>query len=1016
MRPNVEASEAAVIGSPLMDMNSLLAAPMDDNQEQQGGLLTGPLQQQQQQTNMDLHAVTWQDGNDHEQQHTRLLQQQQQQNNYYANNQQQQFEQNVQSMFGIGQTSEANNQQLTTGNNNNNNNNNFNNNGSYDPFSNSIMTKDVNTSAFLTALCVNAMAFVVLIGTYELFRRWFPSVYSPKSSNGGASGVSRSNSGASFRSSSSLSSPMSSPKSKTTSSSNTPPININTSVPLGWIPGVVRASWSTVRSAGGLDSYMFLRYVRLCFRITFTSALWGMIILWPVYATGDAGANGWYYLSMANLTQGSQRMWVPTVFLWLQTMYVIFLMSEEYKHYLECRVDFLARGGGTVTSQQHMYSLIVERIPHELRSDRALYDYFHRLFPRKIHSCAVVLNLPDLERESQKRKRVLRRLEKGMVSLEVRGRRPRHVVGRKRLRICGIESSPMFASFGGKNNDDDSMSVHSDRMPERGETVDSINYYSRELTIMNERVVRMQHEKIELAQSGNESVRASQWISRAIDRVSTAAESTLRPSQDDGLITGFSSSSTRRKPLLLTILDRMGIDFISGAINYVQQNIDEVVDSVVGVTMSSTGFITFNDLSTLACAVKTPIFHKPDVLVVKMAPEPRDIIWENAHVNLGWSKGREWTANVLLGIGAILWSIPVASIQALATADQIATVPGMAWIATLNGGDVAAFVNGYLPVVLLLTIILILPHIFYGVALHYEDRKTASDVQKSIIGRYFYYQIANIFITVTAGSILDSLGEIVEHPSNILAILGKSLPNVVGYFATFIMTKILAGLPMILLRFGALMRMLFIKICFREKYLTQAEIEEAYYPRKYSQMWYGWEYPNLLLVIVICFVYSCISPVILPVGAAFFLGSWLIYKNQILIVYSPSYESGGTMFPMACHRTLIGLVCGQLTLIGYSILRAGFYQALLMFPLPLITIKMMDVFKTLYVSPGMCISIEQAVELDAQKNVQSSFSSDVYRQPVLTETIVEPQIRRDSVLSSFEIVDDVKAVDSGKIV
>ena len=49
-------------------------------------------------------------------------------------------------------------------------------------------------------------------------------------------------------------------------------------------------------------------------------------------------------------------------------------------------------------------------------------------------------------------------------------------------------------------------------------------------------------------------------------------------------------------------------------------------------------------------------------------------------------------------------------------------------------------VNGYLPVVLLLVIILILPHIFYGIALHYEDRKTESDVQTSIIGRYFYYQ------------------------------------------------------------------------------------------------------------------------------------------------------------------------------------------------------------------------------------------------------------------------------------
>lgn len=128
----------------------------------------------------------------------------------------------------------------------------------------------------------------------------------------------------------------------------------------------------------------------------------------------------------------------------------------------------------------------------------------------------------------------------------------------------------------------------------------------------------------------------------------------------------------------------------------------------------------------------------------------------------------------------------------------------MAWISTLHGGTIAGFVNGYLPVVLLLTIIMILPILLHAVALHYEDRKTRSDVQKSIIGRFFYYQLANIYISVTAGSILDSLGEIVEHPSNILAILGKSLPNVVGYFATFIMTKILAGLPLILLRSGSL--------------------------------------------------------------------------------------------------------------------------------------------------------------------------------------------------------------------
>ena len=184
-------------------------------------------------------------------------QQQQMQQNWNVPNQQQQFEQNVQDLFGIGQTSPQSNNEIAYVN------------YDYDPFT-AAKTKDVNTSAFMTALCLNAMLFVALICGYELFRRFFPSVYSPKSS-----GTSRTRDGSS--SPPSLSSPTSSSNALTSAAA----VNINTQKPLGWVSGVCRASWSTVRNSGGLDSYMFLRYIRLCFRISFTSALWGMIILWP---------------------------------------------------------------------------------------------------------------------------------------------------------------------------------------------------------------------------------------------------------------------------------------------------------------------------------------------------------------------------------------------------------------------------------------------------------------------------------------------------------------------------------------------------------------------------------------------------------------------------------------------------------------------------------------------------------------------------------------------------------------
>ena len=88
-----------------------------------------------------------------------------------------------------------------------------------------------------------------------------------------------------------------------------------------------------------------------------------------------------------------------------------------------------------------------------------------------------------------------------------------------------------------------------------------------------------------------------------------------------------------------------------------------------------------------------------------------------------------------------MWSIPVASIQALATVEHIAKIPGFGWMSSLNGGSVSNFVNGYLPVVILLYIIHFLPEVFNWVAVKFERCKTETNVQSSILGRYFYYQV-----------------------------------------------------------------------------------------------------------------------------------------------------------------------------------------------------------------------------------------------------------------------------------
>jgi uncharacterized protein YdeI (YjbR/CyaY-like superfamily) len=151
---------------------------------------------------------------------------------------------------------------------------------------------------------------------------------------------------------------------------------------------------------------------------------------------------------MANVASSSWRLWFPAGFMMLMTTYVLFAMNEEFRHYLDLRMEYLAGGVYEELDAQAQYSLTVEELPKELRSNSALYSYFEKLFPGEVHNASVVLYLPELDKVASKRKRTVRRLEKSEAYLEATGKRVTHTVGRKRMMICGIESFPL-RSFGG---------------------------------------------------------------------------------------------------------------------------------------------------------------------------------------------------------------------------------------------------------------------------------------------------------------------------------------------------------------------------------------------------------------------------------------------------------------------------------------------------------------------------------------------------------------------------------------
>lgn len=433
--------------------------------------------------------------------------------------------------------------------------------------------KDVSVDAVLTSIYLNSIAFVFLMCTYECLRRLLPSVYSSQikrqyKNYGGRTGTKEKSSEMNWGSGvgdgdassgegdtdtvvgtesidreNSLAQLRSYSRSFMLPEYSTLPDVITS---FNWVAGVFSVSWDTVRKYSGLDGYFFLRYIRMNLRICFVTSFWAFLILVPTYATGDNNdQEGWYHLSVANVLSGSPRMWIPAIFAYLFTGFIFFVMKQEYRHFLELRMDFLARGT-TYIHPQHHYSLMVENIPHELRSEKALAAYFESLFPGKVHSACMVLNLPDLETVAARCMRVCRRLEKSIAYYYDTGKRATHNVGSPRIRILGIDMAPCDFGCCATPNVAYVDNRDTTEKPDKGTHVDSISYYTYDLAETNKELHAMQTRKNEMAFVGSSHVDAENWITKLmVAAYEMADEIMIDSAEDNALRTNYSSVSEK---------------------------------------------------------------------------------------------------------------------------------------------------------------------------------------------------------------------------------------------------------------------------------------------------------------------------------------------------------------------------------------------------------------------------------------------------------------------------------------
>lgn len=400
---------------------------------------------------------------------------------------------------------------------------------------------------------------------------------------------------------------------------------------------------------------------------------------------------------------------------------------------------------------------------------------------------------------------------------------------------------------------------------------------------------------------------------------------------------------------------------------------------------SSTAFVTFKSRVTESIAQQMVLSH--DSMEINHAPAPKDIIWDNVAIPKSQVVMRTYITNLGVFVGVIFWSSLVNSVNLFA---KYFPLPSRQ--------------QQMMSAVIMLLLLVCVPYVFAWISVNYEGIKLKSEIQNSVMTRYFYYQLVNVYVNVgfSSSSLWLQILDVLKKPQTLVDIIGGRVPDVSLFFLSIIIVKIFTSLPLEMIRPIQLLTISSIGNCMDRRKTTRRELRTGVF---FSHpINYGWVFPQQMMVLMIMAVYSCITPLIMPFCSVFFAGAYTMYKYQLLYVYINENQSGGYMWYAVFSRSMIVLQFASCVLIGYlglqlkdPSLSGPFFFVL---PLPICLMYFTRFCNQKFKSASMGLSYGFARELD-QRNLErmanglsvphDTFTKTLYRQPSLTEDAIYPE-------------------------
>ncbi|KAG0082868.1 hypothetical protein BGZ92_011290, partial [Podila epicladia] len=730
---------------------------------------------------------------------------------------------------------------------------------------------------------------------------------------------------------------------------------------LGWIIPTLKIPEDFYITNVGLDAVMFLRFLKMCLQFCVFNAVVVGTILLPIHYTAGTEYSELPRMSILNVSSDSNVLWAHVFLTYLVTVSWMFLLFKNYWQWMDLRREYTLQRirQGEIAER----SIFISRLPSNLRSDAALKQYFESLKMGPVDAATVVQHCGRLSQKIDRRESALNMLEKAHIELA------RAVVESIKSGKF-LSGSPLLhptnrplLSAKGRFGSHQSLDMASlERMIQDLWKGKKQFHKTRKSIFAHKRIAPPSVPEPQL----NIPLSALSHHSDIIDIYVHSEDDNSAQQQQIG-----GSSLSLNIPQFtiwnaLAALDRQGldkyqptrpankfkggekvasIDYFVKKYNKLDRKVGELRDGSLRYKSTSFGFVTFkHHLSAQLCA-QSKIDSRPQGLSVRLAMEPRDVLWSNLTSSFRNRFSRSVVVNLSIWTLIVFWIFPTSSFLLLTSLAALSAKFKFLQPILDASPLIQSLLQNVLPIVFVTIFLAFAPLIILEISKQ-ELPVSHSALEGNVLRRYYHFLIFNVlFVFMIGTAILKSIISIIQKPTNVFTLLAESLPAGSTFFIFYIVFNTCTHSLELLQVWAQLIIHSFVTA--RKLTPTPRALQRATTPWCFQYYYY---YPQNILAMVITMIYSVISPLILFAAIAYFAFALLIFKYQFAYCYIRKYENSGRFFRHVFQYTTDGLIIFQITMVGILWLKqalvGGFFIVALLGFTIYFKIVCVDLFKS----------------------------------------------------------------------